>query len=188
MTDMMVIARQVEQIVRETAEAGNISPGQLLVIGASTSEVIGQRIGTAGAMEVAEAIFAGIEAARDEIGFWPVFQCCEHLNRSLVVEQRTLEYYDLVEVSAIPTPKAGGSMAAYAYRKLGEPCLVESIKAHAAIDIGETLIGMHLRPVAVPYRPSIRHVGEARVTAAFTRPKLIGGERAVYKLSIDESD
>ena len=185
--DQSAIASQVEQVVRETVEAGRISAGKLFVIGTSTSEVIGQRIGTSGAMEIAEAIFAGVEAVREQVGFYPVYQCCEHLNRSLVLERRAMLDYRLEEVSAVPVPKAGGSMAAYAYRKLHEACLVETVQAHAGIDIGETLIGMHLRHVAVPYRPSIRQIGEARVTAAFTRPKLVGGERAVYKLTTDES-
>jgi uncharacterized protein (TIGR01440 family) len=181
--DLSVITGQVEQIVRETAEAGRIGPGQLLVIGASTSEVIGKRIGTSGATEIAEAIFAGVEAVSRQFGFWPVFQCCEHLNRSLVMEREAMAAYRFEEVTAVPVPKAGGAMAAFAYRKFRQPCLVEAVRAHAGVDIGETLIGMHLKPVAVPFRPSIRYVGEARVTAAFTRPKLIGGERAVYKLA-----
>ncbi|MNM65657.1 hypothetical protein D3C81_771130 [compost metagenome] len=111
-----------------------------------------------------------------------MFQCCEHLNRALVLERELLERLRLTEVSAVPVPKAGGSMAAGAYRRLKEPCLAETIEAHAGIDIGETMIGMHLRRVAVPFRPSIRYVGEARVNAAWSRPKLIGGERAVYVL------
>lgn len=184
--DLTEISRQVEQIVRETAEAGNIRPGQLLVIGTSTSEVLGERIGTAGALEIAAAIYEGVQAARADLGFIPAYQCCEHLNRSLVIEREAMLQYGLDEVSAVPVPQAGGSMAAHAYRSFHEPCLVESVRAHAGIDIGETLIGMHLRPVVVPFRPSIRHLGEARVTAAFTRPKLIGGERAVYRLPEDK--
>jgi len=187
MTELMDISNQVEKVVRETAEAGKLTAGQLLVIGTSTSEVIGRRIGTSGTLDIAEAIFNGIEAVRRKIGFWTAYQCCEHLNRALVVEREAMLKYRLEEVSAVPVPKAGGSMAAYAYRHLREPCLVETIQAHAGIDIGETLIGMHLRRVAVPFRPSIRYIGEARVTAAITRPKLIGGERAVYRLEADET-
>lgn len=184
--DLTEITRQVERIVRETVEAGRLRRGQLLVIGTSTSEVLGERIGTAGAVEVAAAIYDGVQAARDELGFIPVYQCCEHLNRSLVIEREAMLQYHLDEVSAVPVPQAGGSMAAYAYRRFHEPCLVEGVRAHAGVDIGETLIGMHLRPVVVPFRPSIRKLGEARVTAAFTRPKLIGGERAVYALEQNE--
>lgn len=178
------IAPNVETIVRELAEAGGLSAGQLLVIGVSTSEVLGKRIGTAGTLDAAERIFAGVEAVRKEIGFHPVFQCCEHLNRALVIEKSVADRLGLELVSAIPVPKAGGSMAAYAYRTLQGACLVETIAAHAGIDIGDTLIGMHLKRVAVPVRPSIRTIGSAHVTMAFARPKLIGGIRAVYELDV----
>lgn len=182
------ISQSVEQIVRETVQAGRLTAGQVLVIGTSTSEVVGQRIGTAGAWEIAAGIFQGVEIVRREIGFWTAYQCCEHLNRALVVERAMLQAHSLEEVAAVPVPKAGGSMAAYAYRQMADACLLETVQAHAGIDIGETLIGMHLRGVAVPYRPSIRYVGEARVTAAYTRPKLIGGERAVYRLDMIDDD
>ncbi|OUM94739.1 MAG: TIGR01440 family protein [Thermobacillus sp. ZCTH02-B1] len=185
---LQAIAQDTERCVRELAEAAGLKAGQLLVIGASTSEVIGRRIGTAGTTEVAAAIYAGIEAVRREIGFHPVFQCCEHLNRALVVTREAAERYGLVEVSAVPVPGAGGAMAAYAYRRLQDACLVESVQAHAGLDIGDTLIGMHLRPVAVPVRPSVRTIGEAHVTMARTRPKLIGGARAVYVLEPEERE
>ncbi|RIX51091.1 TIGR01440 family protein [Paenibacillus nanensis] len=174
------IAGLVEQAVRELTQAGKMRAGQLLVIGASTSEVMGQRIGTAGAVETAAAIHAGVEAVRKEIGFVPVYQCCEHLNRALVIDHDTAERLGLEIVHAVPVPKAGGSMAAYAYGKLESPCLVERIEAHAGIDIGDTFIGMHLKRVAVPVRPTNKTIGSAHVTMAITRPKLIGGARAVY--------
>ncbi|MGO4547556.1 TIGR01440 family protein [Paenibacillus sp. 2TAB23] len=180
-----VIAQQVETIVRELAAAGNLGMSQLLVIGVSTSEVLGERIGTAGTVETAAQIFAGVEAARAELGFIPVYQCCEHLNRALVIDRAAADRYGLEIVGAVPVPKAGGSMAAYAYRSLQEPCLVETVQAHAGIDIGDTFIGMHLKRVAVPVRPSIRSIGEAHVTMAVTRPKLIGGSRAVYEQPAD---
>jgi uncharacterized protein (TIGR01440 family) len=176
------IAADVETLAREVAAAGGLRAGQLLVVGVSTSEVLGRRIGTSGTMEAAEAIYAGIEAARRDIGFYPVFQCCEHLNRALVMEREAAERYGLEQVAAVPVPKAGGSMAAYAYRSLQEACLTETVQAHAGIDIGDTFIGMHLRRVAVPVRPTIQTIGAAHVTMAYTRPKLIGGARAVYAL------
>jgi uncharacterized protein (TIGR01440 family) len=179
------IRAQVATIAEEVAIAANLGPGKLLVVGASTSEVAGKRIGTGGAEDIAAELWAGIEQVRAKYGFDVAFQCCEHLNRALVVERALLERLSLTEVAAVPVPKAGGSMAAGAYRRLSAPCLAEMLEAHAGIDIGETLIGMHLRRVAVPYRPSLRKVGEARVTAATTRPKLIGGERAVYALPPD---
>lgn len=176
------IAESVETIVRELVRAGGLSVSQLLVIGVSTSEVLGRRIGTAGTVDTAEQIYAGIEKVRAEVGFVPVFQCCEHLNRALVIERSAALALGLELVSAVPVPKAGGSMAAYAYRQLKEPCLAEAVQAHAGIDIGDTFIGMHLKRVAVPVRPSIHSIGGAHVTMAVTRPKLIGGARAVYEL------
>ncbi|MFD1179170.1 TIGR01440 family protein [Paenibacillus puldeungensis] len=176
------IREQVAEIVEEVAGAAQLGPHQLMVIGASTSEVAGKRIGTGGAEDIAAAIYTGIDQVRSKYGFDVAFQCCEHLNRALVLERAVLERLGLTEVAAVPVPKAGGSMAATAYRRFASPCLAETIEAHAGVDIGETLIGMHLRRVAVPFRPSIRSVGMARVTAAWTRPKLIGGERAVYAL------
>lgn len=183
--ELGMIRAQVATIAEEVAAAANLGPGKLLVVGASTSEVAGKRIGTGGAEDIASELWAGIEQVRAQYGFDVAFQCCEHLNRALVVERAVLERLSLTEVAAVPVPKAGGSMAAVAYRRLSAPCLAEMLEAHAGIDIGETLIGMHLRRVAVPFRPSLRKVGQARVTAATTRPKLIGGERAVYALPPD---
>ncbi|MFD0871869.1 Uncharacterized protein conserved in bacteria [Chlamydia abortus] len=178
---LLKITEDVNLILRELLEAGHIQDGQLVVVGTSTSEVMGRRIGSAGAMGVAERIFEGVMKAREKVRFYPVFQCCEHLNRALVLEKEALASYPSLEpVSVIPVPKAGGSMAAYAYNHLNEPVVVETVQAHAGIDIGDTLIGMHLRKVAVPVRPSIRSVGQAHVVMAYTRPKLIGGARAVY--------
>ncbi|WP_322924006.1 TIGR01440 family protein [Paenibacillus campi] len=174
------IRSDAARIAREVAEAAKLGSSHILVIGASTSEIAGQRIGTSGTLDIAQELVEGIRDVQREFGFQLAFQCCEHLNRALVVERVTLERYRLDEVAAVPVPKAGGSMAAYAYNTLTEPCLAETIEANAGIDIGETLIGMHLKRVAVPYRPALRFIGEARVTAARTRPKLIGGERAVY--------
>lgn len=176
------IREQVAEILEELVQVAGLRPGRVVVFGVSTSEVAGARIGTGGAEQIAAELFAGIDEVRRKYGFDVAFQCCEHLNRSLVVERAVLERLGLTEVAAVPVAKAGGSMAAVAYRSLFEPCLAESIEAHAGLDIGETLIGMHLRRVAVPFRPTLRYVGKARVNAAWTRPKLIGGERAVYAL------
>jgi uncharacterized protein (TIGR01440 family) len=174
------LAGQVGTVVRELVKAAGIRAGQVIVFGVSTSEVLGQRIGTSGTEDVAAALYRGIEQVRRETGFAPAFQCCEHLNRALVVERETAERYGWEEVSVVPVPKAGGSMAAYAYKQFRRPCVVEEILAHAGVDIGDTLIGMHLRRVAVPVRPSLKEIGNAHVTMAFSRPKLIGGARAVY--------
>jgi uncharacterized protein (TIGR01440 family) len=178
----------VAAIIRELAQAASLKAGQLLVIGVSTSEVLGRHIGTAGTLETAARIYAGVEAARAELGFVPVYQCCEHLNRALVIERSAAERHGLELVAAVPVAKAGGSMAAFAYRNLDDACLVETVQAQAGIDIGDTMIGMHLKRVAVPVRPTIRSIGGAHVTMAYARPKLIGGARAVYELADDAAN
>jgi uncharacterized protein (TIGR01440 family) len=182
MTDssMQTIGRDVEANLRELVLAGGLRAGQILVIGTSTSEVLGHRIGTSGTLQAAEPIYQAAAKVADEFELFLAFQCCEHLNRALVVEEEILSRYPLDPVAAIPIPRAGGSMASYAFRHFKRPVLVETIQAHAGIDIGDTLIGMHLRRVAVPVRPTIRTIGHAHVTMAITRPKLIGGARAVY--------
>lgn len=182
--DLKQIEQQIKTIVSEVRELAELTAGKILVIGCSTSEVLGKHIGKAGSQEVAAALYGGIRDVQQEHGFALAFQCCEHLNRALVVEQETMERFGLEEVTVVPVPAAGGSMAAYAYTQFASPVVVERISAHAGIDIGDTFIGMHLRHVAVPVRPSLRQVGEAHVTAARTRPKLIGGARAVYERNI----
>ncbi|MFH5187624.1 TIGR01440 family protein [Paenibacillus sp. TAB 01] len=178
--DISSIRPQLEQVLRELVQAAKLEAGQLLVIGTSTSEVLGQHIGTSGTEEVASHLFTAVETVRAEFGFYPVFQCCEHLNRALVLEKAAMKEYRLEQVSVVPVPRAGGSMASYAYKHLPGACVVETVEAHAGIDIGGTLIGMHLKRVAVPLRPSIRMIGQAPLQMAYTRPKLIGGARAVY--------
>jgi len=153
----------------------------ILVVGTSTSEVLGVHIGKGGSEQVAALLYDALAESQKIHGFHLAFQCCEHLNRALVVERHTAERWGLTEVSAVPVPNAGGAMAAYAFNHLNDPVLVESIQADAGIDIGDTFIGMHLKPVAVPVRASIRSIGSAHLTMAITRPKLIGGERAVYR-------
>ncbi|MCY7814444.1 TIGR01440 family protein [Bacillus haynesii] len=168
-------------ILDEFHQQANLRDGQIVVIGCSTSEVAGRRIGTSGSGQIAEAVYKGLEVLRNKTGIALAFQCCEHLNRALVVEEETAKAYRLPVVFAVPVPKAGGSMASYAYKHMKAPVLVEQIEADAGIDIGDTFIGMHLKPVAVPVRVSQKQLGEAHVTLARTRPKLIGGVRAVYK-------
>lgn len=164
-----------------------LKPSSLVVVGCSTSEVIGQKIGTAGSTDVAQMIFKLMTKYQAQIGFNLAFQCCEHLNRALVVEQSTQKERGLEEVSVIPVKTAGGAMATYAYEHMDNPVMVETVQADAGIDIGETMIGMHLKRVAVPVRTDSRTVGSARVTLAKTRPKLIGGPRAVYERASDNS-
>lgn len=180
--------QQLQTILQEFKQQVSFKKDQVLVIGCSTSEVMGQKIGTAGAMDVAEMIFRQLTILTLETGIQLAFQCCEHLNRAIVIERETAEKRGLDEVTVIPVRKAGGAMATYAYEHLQDPVVVEHIKAEAGIDIGDTFIGMHLKHVAVPVRASINTVGSAHITLATTRPKLIGGSRAVYeKTPINES-
>jgi uncharacterized protein (TIGR01440 family) len=180
--DMTLITHQMQTVAQEVAEMGRLSKGKLLVVGCSTSEVVGKRIGKGGSDAVAVALYKGLETVRQRYGFAIAWQCCEHLNRALVIERTTQETLRLDEVTVVPVPSAGGSMAAYVYGQLSDPVVVEQIRADAGIDIGDTLIGMHLKPVAVPVRPHLRQIGEAHITAARTRPKLIGGARATYQI------
>ncbi len=179
--DLTLIEQQAKTVVSEVQTLAGLRQGHVLVIGCSTSEVLGKHIGKAGSEEVAKALYRAIREVQQQHGFALAFQCCEHLNRALVVERSTMERLGLEEVTVVPVPSAGGSMAAYAYAQMNEPVVVEHIRADAGIDIGDTFIGMHLKHVAVPIRPSLRQIGDAHVTAARTRPKLIGGARAVYE-------
>lgn len=175
------VKEDMEKIILEWEQSGHLKRDHLFVIGCSTSEVAGSHIGTSGSEEIAERIFDQLQHLKERTGIQLVFQCCEHLNRALVLEREVLDKLQLEEVSVVPIPKAGGSMASYAYKQLASPVVTEEIEAHAGMDIGETMIGMHLKKVAVPLRFEQKMIGHARVTAARTRPKLIGGERASYR-------
>lgn len=175
------IKKQSMEAVTELIELSGLSKGQILVVGCSSSEIVGEKIGKGSVPEAAKAVFEGIYPVLKEKGIYLAAQCCEHLNRALVVEREAAEKYGLEIVAVIPQPKAGGSFATAAYEGFTDPVLVEQVSAHAGLDIGATLIGMHLRRVAVPLRLAVRTVGEAPVTAAKTRPKYIGGSRAKYE-------
>lgn len=176
------IREQVRTAVDELFQQAGLKSGQVLVVGCSTSEIIGERIGSAGSDEVAQAVLEPLWAACQAAEVYLACQCCEHLNRALVLPAAAAERYGWAPVSVVPVPKAGGAFAARAMREMPDSVVVEEIEAHAGLDIGLTLIGMHLKRVAVPVRLATKEVGAARLTAARTRPKLIGGERAVYRL------
>ncbi|WP_087973637.1 TIGR01440 family protein [Oceanobacillus rekensis] len=177
------LQQDMQLMVEEWMTSDYLRDGELFVIGCSTSEVAGQAIGTSGSEQIAEVIFKQLNILKEKSGIQLVFQCCEHLNRALVMEREIAARYLLDEVSVIPVPTAGGSMASYAYKQMTDPVVVESIKgsAHAGMDIGETMIGMHMKHVAVPLRFKQRQIGNARLAVARTRPKLIGGSRANYE-------
>ena len=170
---------QAYAAAQELIERAGLTPGQLLVVGCSTSEVAGHRIGSHSAPEVGQALFSGVSAAARERGVYVAAQCCEHLNRALILERAALAP-GTEPVNVVPQPKAGGSFATAAWQALTDPVAVEHIRADAGLDIGATLIGMHLRDVAVPVRLENNRIGQAIVLAARTRPRFIGGSRAVY--------
>jgi len=171
---------QAAAAVKELLEKANLHPGDIFVVGCSSSEIAGGQIGHASSLETAEAVFRGIWPVLQEKGIYLAAQCCEHLNRALIVERSCARQYGLEIVSVHPQPKAGGSFATTAWDNFTDPVAVEHIRAHAGMDIGGTLMGMHLRHVAVPVRLSMDHIGSAILLCARTRPKFIGGIRAVY--------
>ena len=169
---------QATAVMEELGQKANLKAGQIVVVGFSTSEIIGSKIGTNSSPDVAGVVFSAIFEYANKMGWRLAFQCCEHLNRAIVVERSTVPMAETVNV--VPQPKAGGSMATQAYRHFADPVVVEEIKADAGIDIGFTMIGMHLKKVAVPLRLENNKIGEATILAARTRPRFIGGSRAVY--------
>lgn len=164
----------------ELIESAGLKDGDVLVIGCSSSEIVGGTIGKNSSLEAAQTVFSAVYPIVKEKGIYLACQCCEHLNRALIIEKELAEKKNLEIVNVIPQPKAGGSFATTAYENFKEPVAVEHIKADAGIDIGETLIGMHLKDVAVPVRLKTKKIGEANVICARTRPKYIGGGRAFY--------
>ena len=176
------IYQQTKAVIEELGEKANLKPRSIVVVGCSTSEVLGSKIGTNSNPETAKEIFAALHDYAKSSGVYLAVQCCEHLNRAIIIERAAAPNAEIVNV--IPQPKAGGSLATQAYAGFADPIAVEEIKADAGIDIGSTLIGMHLKKVAVPVRLDNNHIGEALVVAARTRPKFIGGARAVYDESL----
>lgn len=175
------IKTQAQKAISELIEISGIKSGEILVIGCSSSEIVGGTIGNASSMDAAKAVFDGIYPVLKQKGIYLAAQCCEHLNRALILEQEAAEKYGLEIVNVMPQIKAGGSFATTVWQNMVRPVAIEHVKAHAGLDIGNTLIGMHLKEVAVPVRLSISKIGEAPIVAARTRPKFIGGERACYQ-------
>ena len=174
----MSIKQECINVITELCQAAKLKKGDILVVGCSTSEVVGSKIGTNSDPDTAAQIFEGIYSVLKDRGIYMAVQCCEHLNRAIVTERECVPFSEYVNV--IPQKKAGGSLATVAYSQFNDPVVVEEIKADCGIDIGLTLIGMHLKRVAVPLRLSTNKIGEALFTCARTRPRFIGGERAVY--------
>ena len=175
------ITAQARSVVTELLDQAALKPGSLLVVGCSSSEIIGKQIGKGSSMDAALAAFAGIYPMLRQRGIHLAVQCCEHLNRALILERTTAEQRGYEIVNVLPQPHAGGSFAVTAWNTFKDPVAVETIVADAGIDIGSTLIGMHLRRVAVPVRTSVKYIGEAVVVCARTRAKYVGGPRAIYQ-------
>ncbi len=179
--DGALVARikgEVQEVAEELVREAKLTCGQIVVVGCSSSEVTGDRLGSHSTPAVGKAIFDALNEVFSPLGIYLAAQCCEHLNRALIVERAAVPGADIVNV--VPVPKAGGSFATAAYHGFADPVAVEHIRADAGLDIGGTLIGMHLKQVAVPVRLGRDHIGEAILLAARVRPKFIGGERAVY--------
>ncbi|MBQ2031754.1 MAG: TIGR01440 family protein [Lachnospiraceae bacterium] len=172
------LAAQAKAAMEELIEKSSVKAGAIVVIGCSTSEILGAKIGSDSQPEVAKTVFEALWETAKNAGLYLAAQCCEHLNRAIIIEREAVPGADIVNV--VPQPKAGGSFATQAYAHFTNPVAVEEIRADAGLDIGFTLIGMHLKKVAVPLRLTNNKIGEATVLAARTRPKFIGGARAVY--------
>lgn len=174
------VKEEAAQVTEELLEQAGLDKGDILVAGCSSSEVAGEKIGTFSSLETAQAVFEGIYEVVQKHKIFLAAQCCEHLNRALIVEKEAAKRERLTRVNVIPQPKAGGSFGTTAYERFKEPVAVEHITAQAGIDIGDTLIGMHLQDVAVPVRTALKQIGNAHVVCARTRAKFTGGGRAVY--------
>lgn len=172
------IYEQTRAAISELCERAKLKEGNIVVVGCSTSEVVGAKIGTNSSPQTAAEIFNALYDYTKSKGIYLAIQCCEHLNRAIITERRAVPFAEAVNV--VPQPKAGGSLATQAYLGFENSVAVEEIKADAGLDIGFTLIGMHLKKVAVPLRLENNKIGEATVLAARSRPKFIGGARAVY--------
>ena len=178
--DLKTIRQEARAVAEELITTAQMKPGQTLVVGCSSSEIHNSKLGTDSSQEIGQAVFEALYACTKEHGLYLAAQCCEHLNRSIVIEREAAKANGYQIVSAIPQPHAGGSWATNCWQRFNDPVLVEEVRAAAGMDIGGTLIGMHLRRVAVPVRLSMDHIGQAILLCARTRPPFIGGSRAVY--------
>lgn len=179
MIDFETIQQQAAQAASELVQQANLTAGSIFVVGCSSSEIVGEQIGKCSSLEAAQAVFEGIFSVLEPKGIHLATQCCEHLNRAIILPSAAVKPWQQ-PVNVIPQPKAGGSFATVAWQRLPQPVALEQVQADAGMDIGGTLIGMHLKAVAVPVRLEVKQIGQALLLAARTRPKYIGGSRAVY--------
>lgn len=181
---MQIIEKQSKAAVLELIQKSKLTAGDILVIGCSSSEICGKTLGTSSSIEAAEALYNGVIPVLQEHKIHLAVQCCEHLNRAIVIEKKAIEYREYTQLNAKPVPHAGGAFASVCYNNFESPVLIESIQANAGMDIGNVLIGMQIKAVAVPIRLSINKIGEANLICARSRPRFIGGERAVYDTAL----
>ena len=182
---MSTVREDVEAVMNEILEKTVIGKDDIFIVGCSSSEVIGNRMGTSKDGETDEVVAALYEIISRRItakGAFLAVQCCEHLNRAVVIEKEAALRFGFEIVNVVPQPHAGGAFAVKHYGSLKAPVVVENIgaKAVAGMDIGGVMIGMHIKPEVVPLRLDHKKIGEAIVLAGRYRPKYIGGERAVY--------
>lgn len=174
------IKKDVEKVFNELMEQAKLEKEDILVVGCSTSEVANHGIGTFSSEEIGQVLFETLNGLCKKQGIYLATQCCEHLNRAIIIEKAAAKKYGFEMVNVVPMLKAGGAFSTAAYKGFDEAVAIEAVKAHAGIDIGNTLIGMHLKAVAVPVRTSVERIGGAYVVCARTRLKYIGGVRANY--------
>lgn len=172
------VKKSLKAAAGELIQAAGLKKGNIVAVGCSTSEVMGEKIGTSSVAELGALIYSSLAEVFDAHGIYIAAQCCEHLNRALIIEREAAP--SAYVCNAVPQPKAGGSFATAAYAAMNDPVAVETISADAGMDIGDTLIGMHVRPVVVPCRLSVKNIGSAHLVCARSRAKFIGGERAHY--------
>lgn len=182
--DLNKLKDQSKKVLQELILKSKLNSGNIVVVGCSTSEVMGQEIGTCSNIDIAQSLFDGFIEIINENGLFLAAQCCEHLNRAIVIEQQVAYKLNLDIVNVVPVLKAGGAFSTVCWNNFKKPVIVETIKADCGIDIGGTLIGMHIKPTVVPVRTSIRNIGCANIVCARRRPKFIGGERAKYDLNL----
>lgn len=180
MTPLPQITEQANKCLKEVLDVAGLEAGDIFVVGCSSSEIIGGSIGKNSSMGAAKAVFDGIYPVLKARGIYLAVQCCEHLNRTIIIEKEAVRRYGLTQVNVVPQQHAGGAFATTVYANMNDPVAVEHVKAKAGMDIGLTMIGMHLCEVAVPVRTEVKKIGDATVVCARTRPKFVGGERAVY--------
>ena len=178
--DLKQIEKDAKRVTLELLQAAKLDPKDAVVIGGSTSEIVGEHLGSNTNLEVAKAVVKTIVNVLKEKDIYPVIQSCEHINRALVVEREYAKLHNLEPVNVIPVETAGGGFSTAAMEILDDPVVVERVGVDAGIDIGDVFIGMHIKNVGVVVRSDIKQIGKAHLSMIRTRLKLIGGDRSKH--------